>query len=400
MGSKIFFKKSEFKDYWYQIFIYSEEEALRMIPAILCPNFTYNFDQLLSLRFNQRDLYYGLFAYSILLSKKDGVIKFKKIANQMYKINQNEYDRNIENNTCEIKNCCWKPTRVWGIHTDNFEDVFSEIEWGHISTNASEFIFDDIKISNSGLHPGAADMKALRKMMSLFEINKKSIINIKDISINYQKKFEKQNKLKINAKDLLFVFEKKSYKIQSKKSTIIWIGLVYISNDTDTVIIQWNEFTSADILITLEDDNSLLKPDWYERFPEKYSSNGLDLYLVVKKSDIIEFTKSQLKDFTNIWTFPNLQKVGITITDNDYENKELVNILESAPKAINLKIYLKRNTRYSNNDKFWTIFYKLKRVKFQHDVRWSIQVDHKNKKLKRKTYSKVKQICLSNIIKK
>ena len=391
IGIKDIEVNSEFKNYWYQIFIYSEEEALRMIPAILCPNFTYNYHQLLKSRFNQRNLYCGFFANSILLSKKDGVIKYKTIASQMYKIDKLNKRYKKYENTCKIKNCCWKPTRVWDINTDNLEDVFLEIERGLISTNASEFIFDDIKISNSGLHPDEADIKALWKLMSLFEINKKSIINIKGISINYQKKFEKQNKLKINAKDLLFVFEKKSYKIQSKKFKITWIGLVYISNDNDTVIIQWNEFTSAGILITLEDDNPLFKPDWYEKFPEKYSSNGLDLYLVVKKSDIIEFTNSQLRDFTNIWTLPNLQKVGITITDNDYENKELVNILESTPKAINLKIYLKRNTRYSDNDKFWTIFYKLKKIKFQHDVRWSIKVDHKSKKLKKKTYSKVKQ---------
>ena len=380
IGFKDLEVNSEVRNYWYQIFIYSEEEALRMIPAISCPNFTYKFDRLLNERYDQYSLYSDLTVCTILLVKRDSVIKYQEIGNQMYKYNSNEYFRNIEN-TCEIKNCCWKPIRVWGLNKDNFEDVFSAIEQGQISTNASEFAFDYIYFGGLRFDPDATDIKDLGKFMSLLEINKKSIINIKGISINYQKKFEKQNKLKINAKDLLFVFEKKSYKIQSKKSTIIWIGLVYISNDTDTVIIQWNGFTSAGILITLEDDNSLFKPDWYEKFPEKYSSNGLDLYLVVKKSDIIEFTHSQLKDFTNIWTLPNLQKAGIKTTESAYEKKEFLNILKSISKTITLEIYWNGSSWYFYNEKFWIELFKFKKAIFWNRDNWEISIHCKGQKL-------------------
>ena len=373
IGFKDIEVNSEVWNYWYQIFIYSEEEALRMIPVISCPNFTCKFDLLLNKRYDQYSLYLGLAVCSILLVKRDGIIKYQEIGNQMYDYDPNEYYSNIEN-TCEIKNCCWKPIRVWGLNKDNFEDVFSAIEWGQISTNAREFAFKYIRFSNSGFHPGAADIKALWKLMSLFDINKKSIINIKDISINYQDKFEKQNELKINSMEFLLVFEKKLYKIQCQNSDTTWRGLAYIPNDNDTVVIQWEDFTCSKISITLEDDNSLFKQEWYEKFPHKYSSNGLDLYLVIKKSDIIEFTHSQLEDFENIWTLPNLQKAGIKTTESDYEKNEFVNILKSIPKTAALEIHCKGGSWYLYNEKFWIELFKFKKAIFRHNDYWDITI--------------------------
>ena len=366
----------EVKDYWIQIFTYSEEETSRMIPVICCPNFTYKFDQQLNLRLNQWDLYFGLSVYSILIVKRDGVLKYQKIGNHVYDFDQNQIHRNIEN-TCEIKNCCWKPTRARGLNKDNFKDVFSAIERGLISTNANEFTFNYIIFCDFTYHPDATDIKTLWKLMDLFEINKKSRIKIENISIIYPKKFGKEDEVKIYAKEYLFVFEGRLYKIQCQNYETIWRGLVYISSDDDTVIIQWERFRSGNILITLEDKYYLYKPDWYQKFQEKYSSNGLDLYLIIRKSDIIEYTCSQLKYFANIWTLPNLQKVGIKITDSAYEKKELVNILESIPKTITIEIHLKGIPWFSNNEEFWIELYKFNKAIFRHDGRWGITVHTK-----------------------
>ena len=118
------------------------------------------------------------------------------------------------------------------------------------------------------------------KLMGLFDIKKKSIVKNENISIIYPENLRNKDYFKNTCKGFIICIWRRLYMIQCKNSIITWRGLAYFSNDSDIIIIQWKEFKSTFILITLENKYSLFKPDWYEVFPEKYSSNGLDLHLV------------------------------------------------------------------------------------------------------------------------
>ena len=76
----------------------------------------------------------------ILLTYRDGSIKYKIIRSEIYDFYKTFLIKN-RGKKCEIKNWCWTPIKVWNISTIDWNKLFDEIEAGKISSNAYEYKF-------------------------------------------------------------------------------------------------------------------------------------------------------------------------------------------------------------------------------------------------------------------
>ena len=388
--------ESEF-EFPFKFTICSEEEASNIAPEIKCPSFKHKFDYVL----NDFSIHYRineiLYTNWILLNKIDGEIKCKEIKIPVYDLYQNE-EQKI--NECQIKNWYWKPKIVRSINEMSLEDLYSAIEDGRVSSEVNEFRFDGcLFLKKQYFERNESQINRLQKILNLLEINQQSTVIIKYSKVIFKEIHNSPNELTINSKEFVFAFQGKVYKAKWNNCGTKLQEITFIrSCERNIVVIKWKALISSNLSITYADDNTYLESDWYEQFlKEEDSSDKLNMYVRINKSNIIEIVHSHLEIINEMWVLPILQKVGIKATNQEYDQKYFISILEKLPRTSSIELFFDdEELWFLINKSVWIALFKLKQVEFMYNNNYNIKIKFEDQELNQTDILETKIIASIN----
>ena len=284
-------------------------------------------------------------------------------------------------NKCQDKVWCCKPKLVDNIDIKKIDLLYSEIELGNISQNAERFDFyKEINISIDESIPNSADIERLHMFFGLFEINCKSVIENGKLTINYPKDQRKHGDLKIFEWEFILLFEKNIYSVNIWRDAHL-SGLLYIPNNKNVVVIKLTRLNTEHSIIKREKDASLFYPIWLEEFKDHHSTDTLNMYAVVNKSDVTEIISSKLEKIKTISTCKNMEVIEIIANGDGEEKKELKNTLKAIPKILTLKIRWRTDSWFLMDECFWIEIFKHKQIEFMSEGDWRVLINCEGQEL-------------------
>ena len=189
---------------------------------------------------------------------------------------------------------------------------------------------------------------------------------------------ETKNQIKIKSTEFKIIFEGKHYKARCSSSYIQ--GSTTISDDD--IVVRWDSFNSEGLSILRDENNSLYDPKLYKAFRIQNSSEVLNLYVVIQKSDVIELNRFQLETLKDIKTYPNLKKITIDLAKSEKEKIDIANkILQSIPKTITLEINCDDDSGLLKNEQFWSELLNFNEVLFKRFLRCDFKIYREDQEL-------------------
>ena len=103
------------------------------------------------------------------------------------------------------------------------------------------------------------------------------------------------------------------------------------------------------------------------RVKDHYSIDTLNMYAVVKKSEVTELISSNLKEIKKTSAFENINVVQIITNGSDDEKKELINTLKVIPKTLYLAIQWTTDSWFLMDERFWIEIFKHNKIEFMNE---------------------------------
>ena len=385
--------KSKSKDWFtYQVFIYSKERAHSMIPEIKCPYFQHNFQDLLSQKDKYHHISSEMIVWPVLIIKDNGVIKYEQIKNLIYDAYPDENYKSIENKW-KIKDWFWKPKIIGNIREYSLDRVYSAIEEGLVSSAVHDFRCDNLiqftnkfyydRKGNDYYFNNSKETKILQKMLKLLEINKDSSIKILLLFIDYYTMVKNSFGLRVKSQEFVLSFKGKIFKVKCDRPSTYIKGSIYFPDDEDSsIVIEWEVLRCSKMIITTEADSSLFKSEWYDKFLDTESQDKLDLFIVVKKADIIGFLYEHLDIINETWYYKNLEWIGLGAVINKVDKNCFFHILELLPKTIFLELNWTKDSWYLKDELFWTVVFNFKKIELKdYNNDWNVVINCQEEKL-------------------
>ena len=383
-------KSGKYVSFPFQVFICTNEQVQNMIPEIKCPNFKHNFQNLLNHKDKFNNICSKISVCPVLLVNDNGEIKYEKMRNLVYNVFRGKNTKPIVSKW-KIKDWYWKPRIIGNILKCSLNSVYSAIEEGLVSSTINDFRCHDSNRFTNKFYYGiksddyflnnTKDTEILQKLLKLLEINKNSSIKSSWFFIDYYSLVAKSLELRVKSKEFIFSFKKKLFRVKCELPNTDIKGSIYFPHDEDTsVIIEWEVLRCWNLVITIEEDSSFFKLDWYDnvlnpklsdefsdlelldKFSDLEIQDKLGLYIVLKKDDIIGFDYHHLEIIDETWHYQNLEWIGLGPEINKVDKNYFFHILELLPKTIFLELNWTKDSWYLKDELFWTVAFNFKKV--------------------------------------
>ena len=249
--------------------------------------------------------------------------------------------------TCvQFKNWWWKPKIVRVFKTSEIYKIYPAIKQGRISSDANWFILEGGYLLWSEDSCWSKDKTKLKNLLKLLEISEGSSIKIARLIISFNSNPEKASTLVSNGKNHSIIFKQKVYTIESSSSQIYLKGSIFDLNDEhDSMMINWDEISTIDATITSGDSNSDPHLDLYEHYSNFDTKDKINMYVLLRKTDIIKFICYNLKDLQEAWNYPNA-RIDFTYPIEKFSIEENIYALELTPKYFTIDIDWNKNVKF------------------------------------------------------
>ena len=309
---------------------------------------------------------------------ENGEVKYKKIKSKAYSW------KDIKESLSKCQDKVWfcKPKRVCDIKIEQIDLLYSEIERGNISQNVNKYLSFDkqFNFSIDESIPNSEDIEKLHKFFGLFKINRESWIQTEKLIINYPKEQRKEGNLRISRGNILLLFEKNMYSVNIWGDSYLR-GLLYNPKNKNAVVINLTNLDIKSSKFKKEKDTSLFYLNWLEELKDHDLTDPLNMYAIVYKPHVTEFTSSKLEEIKTISTWENMKVIQIITNGSDEEMNELIDTLKVIPKTLYLEIQWTTDSWFLMDECFWIEIFKRKQIEFMNEGDWKVSINCESQEL-------------------